>query len=372
MKTKFLLAVAAVAMEATSVAYATQWTSGSSLGPHVANTSNKGSLLIFPLVTIDPSIASDTTVQISNDQITPVVVECEYINQQKARVDFIFTLSGKATASWDVGADQGDTFTPPQFPGAGPYPQFGNSTTGELVCFAVNNLNKTNSIVFNYLSGTATVNAVGSAIKYSAWSFLGYGSNGDPTTDGYSTGTGTLALTGGLGGDYDACPLFNETPFVANHATVGNVTTIGNYLAVSSCNQDLRRNFQVHTTNLVFNVSNSMEVGYSGANICVDSTALIPLIDSNSSLKSATNFDFSNLGTAGAAYDVTGTASDGATCNKWTFGATQSAGLLGVVARYVTIKGGSPALIGGNTHASTTGTSGFVYWDAGPTAQVVK
>jgi len=53
MKTKFLLAVAAVAMEATSVAYATQWTSGSSLGPHVANTSNKGSLLIFPLVTID-------------------------------------------------------------------------------------------------------------------------------------------------------------------------------------------------------------------------------------------------------------------------------------------------------------------------------
>jgi len=75
----------------------------------------QGSLLIFPLITIDPSIASDTTVQISNDQVSSVVVECEYINEQKARVDFLFTLSGKATASWDVGAVKGDTFTPPRF-----------------------------------------------------------------------------------------------------------------------------------------------------------------------------------------------------------------------------------------------------------------
>ena len=370
MKTKMLLTAAAVALGATTVAYA--WTPGPSLGPYVVNTTNKGSLLIFPLITIDPSIASDTTVQISNDQVSSVVVECEYINEQKARVDFLFTLSGKATASWDVGAVKGDTFTPPAFPGAGPYPAFGTAQTGELVCFAVKDQNKSSSIVFNHLSGTATVNAVGSAIKYSPWSFRAYGTGGDPTADGWSTGTGTLWLTGGKGGDYDACPLYDQTPFVANGASVGNVTTQQNYLAVSSCNQDLRLNFDVHTTDLVFNIFNAKEVGYSDANVCVDSTALIPLIDSNTNVSSVTNFDFSNLGTAGAAYDVQGNASDGTTCSKWTFGATQSAGLLGVVARYVTVKGGSPALIGGNLYASSTGTSGFVYWDAGSSAQVKK
>jgi len=106
------------------------------------------------------------------------------------------------------------------------------------------------------------------------------------------------ALDGRNGGDYDACPLYDQTPFVANGASVGNVTTQQNYLAVSSCNQDLRLNFDVHTTDLVFNIFNAKEVGYSDANVCVDSTALIPLIDSNTNVSSVTNFDFSNLGTA--------------------------------------------------------------------------
>jgi hypothetical protein len=77
---------------------------------------------------------------------------------------------------------------------------------------------------------------------------------------------------------------------------VGNVTTQQNYLAVSSCNQNLRLNFQLHTTDLVFNIFSAKEVRYSDANVCVDSTALIPLIDSNTNVNSVTNFDFSNLG----------------------------------------------------------------------------
>ncbi|MFY9627855.1 MAG: hypothetical protein WAK03_06840, partial [Methylocystis sp.] len=77
---------------------------------------------------------------------------------------------------------------------------------------------------------------------------------------------------------------------------MGNVTTQQNYLAVSSCNQNLRLNFQLHTTDLVFNIFSAKEVRYSDANVCVDSTALIPLIDSNTNVNSVTNFDFSNLG----------------------------------------------------------------------------
>jgi len=47
---------------------------------------------------------------------------------------------------------------------------------------------------------------------------------------------------------------------VANGASVGNVTTQQNYLAVSSCNQDLRLNFDVHTTDLVFNIFNAKKL----------------------------------------------------------------------------------------------------------------
>ena len=104
--------------------------------------------------------------------------------------------------------------------------------------------------------------------------------------NGYSTGTGILPLDGRLGERLRRVPAIQRTPFVANGATVGNVTTQPELSGGLQCNQDLRLNFEVHTTDLVFNVFNAMEVGYSDANVCVDSTALIPLNDSNSNLKS--------------------------------------------------------------------------------------
>ena len=79
---------------------------------NVANTSQKGSLLIFPLIVTDPAIldatitpildASDTFIEVSNDETAPVHVECSYINEAKGRVDFDFTLTAKATASWEA------------------------------------------------------------------------------------------------------------------------------------------------------------------------------------------------------------------------------------------------------------------------------
>jgi hypothetical protein len=385
MKTKMLLTAAAVVMGA-SAAHATYGGAPSTpttLGPSVVSTSTKGSLLIFPLITIDPSIAADTTVQISNDAVSgSVTLECKYINEQKARVDFTISLSAKATVSWDVAAAKGDGLTVPPFPGAGPYPAFGSKLTGELICFATTNSSVTGAIAWNHLSGTATVNAVGSAIKYSPYTFRAWASPGVWSKDGDALGysvstpygwTGVLPLDGGLWNSYDAVPAYLETPFVGNGGTVGNVTTQQNYLAVSSAHQDLRLNFDVHTTDLVFNVFNAHEGGLSDGNVCVDSTALISLNDGNpNSVTNVTNFDASSLGTAGGLYDVTGTASDGTTCNKWTFGATENAGLLGVVASYVTVKGGSPALIGGNLYSSTTPAFGYVLYDAGAGIQVKK
>ena len=112
MKTKMLLTAAAVAME--RLRSPTQlWTPVPSLRTACGHYVQQGKLADFSADHHRPSIAADTTVQISNDEVTPVVVECEYINEQKARVDFIFTLSGKATASWDVGAVKGIRSLPP-------------------------------------------------------------------------------------------------------------------------------------------------------------------------------------------------------------------------------------------------------------------
>ncbi len=349
MKAKTLMA-AALAMGVISVASA-------QTAPSVTDTSKKGSLLIFPMINVDPSISADTIVEISNDETSPVQVECEYVNEQKGRVDFSFNMSGKATVSWDVGTATGDGVFPPQFPSYGDYPVYGSLYRGELVCFAVNS-GLTGQIAWNHLHGTATVEAVGSAVKYSPWSFWALDSNGPATDNSWMGTAGNIQLTGAPGA-YDACPLYNTTSFMPNKGTLGSITTNQNYLAVASCNQDLRQDYQIHTTKLLFNVYNAQEQGFSGSYICIDSIAFMPLGDSNTSLTNQTNFDYKTLGTANAMYDVQGIPST--QCTGSYAGAT-SAGLLGVVASYAKISNGTPAVLGSNLH-SAGAQPGFVYWD---------
>src|SRR5215510_11697576 len=86
---------------------------------NVANTSQKGSLLIFPFITIDPVDLDNTFIEISNDETSPVHIECSYVNEAKGRVDFDFTLTAKGTASWD--AFFGDGIGAPPFPTNGTF-----------------------------------------------------------------------------------------------------------------------------------------------------------------------------------------------------------------------------------------------------------
>src|SRR5215469_5913115 len=113
---------------------------------NVANTSQKGSLLIFPAIDVNPLEGGDTIVEMSNDQNASVQIECYYINEQKDRVNFDFTLKAKQTASWSVGTGAGDQVNPPPFPSGGTFnPPPGspflptNPNLGELVCFATDN-----------------------------------------------------------------------------------------------------------------------------------------------------------------------------------------------------------------------------------------
>src|SRR2546430_6397198 len=87
---------------------------------NVANTTQKGSLLIYPAINVDPVDGTDTLIEISNDESLPVQIECYYINEQKDRVNFDFFLTPKQTVSWDVGTGDGE-ISPPPFPGGGSY-----------------------------------------------------------------------------------------------------------------------------------------------------------------------------------------------------------------------------------------------------------
>jgi hypothetical protein len=356
MKTKAFLAAVAFAMTATA-ALAVQSTSTVS----VTNTAKKGSLLVFPLVNIDPNAKADTIIEISNDETASVHVNCYYVNEQKGRVDFDFELSGKATVSWDVLTMKGDGIYPPPFPSYGDYPVFGSIYRGELICFATDQ-GVTNQIAFNHLHGTASILGVGSAVKYSTWDFWALNSDGSgPESDNVVMGwAGTLPLDG-QGGHYDACPLYNTTSFMPNGATLGNLTTGANYLGVASCNQDLRQDYKLHTTKLLFTIWNSHEQSYTGTYYCADSVIFVPLLDSNAKLVNPTNFDYKTLGTPDALYDVQGIPST--ECPTKTYGKTEAAGTLGIVASLVGIAGGAATdLVGSNVHQAGT-IAGFVQWD---------
>jgi len=333
---------------------------------NVANTSQKGSLLIYPLINVDTEDLSNTLIEISNDASSAVHVECFYVNEKKGRVDFDFTLTGKATASWEVLTGSGDISAPP-FPSGGTFTP-GNPARGALICFAVD-AGTQNQISFNHLTGTATQVALldidarqtRQAFRYNAWSFSARSTAGPPQNDNVIQGTpGDLQLTGGGDGTYDACPKYNIVNFMPNGATLNGVTNLDNDLSVVSCNQDLRQDALLHLTKLQFVIWNANEHSFSGTFICADSVTTVAFGsgDRSGGLVNGSNFDFSVLRTDNARYVVRGLAST--QCP-----ASEVAGLLGVATASLQLGLGiglEDAEIGSTTHGAGL-QAGFVLWD---------
>lgn len=341
---------------------------------NVGNTSQKGSLLIFPAIDIDPVDASDTLIEISNDNILPVQLECYYVNERKDRVDFGFLLTPKATASWDVFSGDG-TINPPPFPSGGTFPT-GNPNRGELICFAVD-FAAANQVAFNHLTGTATViHLVDSdatqprqAFRYNGWAFAAEGSFAPPNDYTIMGKPGNLLLTGNGAGTYDACPLYNIASFMPGEGVLpgtgsrlGPVYTADNDLSIVSCNQDLRQDFLLHLTKLQFTVWNSNETMYTGAYVCVDSVEKVGLDpeDAPAGFVASSNFTYGTLRTANARLQVQGVLSTQCV-------GSENAGLLGVLSSSVTLDGDTSEdqELGSTTQGAGT-QSGFVLWDASP------
>jgi hypothetical protein len=361
---------------------------------NIANTSQKGSLLIWPLINVDPENSSDSFIEISNDNISSVHVECEYVNEQKGRVDFDFTLTPKQTLSWEVLNGSGNGFIAvPPFPYGGNFYQLGSDRYGELVCFAVD-AGSAHQIAFNHLTGTATVvdfydgdaEQTSQAFRYNAWAFAarcsGTGCVGGLAADNTVQGTaGRLSLTGGGNGTYDACPLYNIANFMPNGSYLGpsgySLRTIDNDLAVASCNQDLRQDFNVHITKLQFTVWNEIENSFTGAFQCVDSTDFVGLsYADNESLVNPHNFDYSTLGTPNARFQVQGVKStqcalivpNPAKPSTNIIIPSENAGLLGVLTSSTVVSSDSVSSETNELGSTTFGAgleAGYVLWDPG-------
>ncbi len=355
---------------------------------NVGNTSQKGSLLIFPLIdtrSVAPDEATTTLIDISNDEISGTYVACYYINDNKARIDFHFYITAKQTMSWDVVSHQGTIVTPP-FPTGGPFAQ-GDPALGELICFATDAA-RSQQVRFNHLTGVATVvqqetedgvTQSKHAFKYNAWAFTARSDPGVPPPPDYTpVGTaGRLDLTGGGLGTYDACPQYligNFSPGGLNAGglpnMVGPVTYLDNDLAISSCNQDLRQDFDINLTKLQFSVWDEAEIEFTGAYQCADSVLTFGVDDGdrvavNSNLD---NFSYATLQTHNARVEIDGVSST--QCP----GSIVS-GLVGVLTTSIGIGTpvsgpveGEDAEIGSTIHGAGN-LPGFVLWD--PAAGVV-
>jgi len=346
----------------------------------VATASKKGSLLVFPLVTIDGQYGTssdwglfgsglfDTVIEIQNNSLsTPAPVTCTYINEQKGRINWSFVITPAGTVTWDVllAAIDPGTVGSAAFPTSGPWQaSWTDPYRGELICF-VTDPTSSFQVPFNELAGTATVFATpgeGSpslpnvAFRYNAWSFLvRQAGSTNPAADSLTTTVGTpgqIILDGGYAGEklfYDACPAQNIQTFIPNGGVlflegtanpggqpVPVIGALDNAVSFSSCQQDLRQDFTIYLTKVQLETWNSQETDHGLSWFCADSTQTIPLDDYNNYLYNPSNFDFGQGGiiktshpgirTPDARYVAVGVSSS--QCNS--YGVTNNTGLLGV------------------------------------------
>jgi hypothetical protein len=336
---------------------------------NVANTSQKGSLLVFPL--IDVRGGNTTTIRLANDANVAVDVKCYYVNQTKFRRDFVFRLTKKAAISFDAQTGAADIIgTLPRFPTeTGLFPNItvppspirpANPFLGELICFAVDQPGAA-QISHNHLSGTATVgtnalpvdSVLQNSYEYTAWAFRARGvGRGNPVGV-----PGNLVL-GGVAGTYDACPAYNIIHLTPTVGIPESTAVVDQRIGVSTCAQDLRQDYIPHYTKLELHIWNAHEVKFTGAWECADSTHSF-LLSQTDTLPD--NLSRETLGTNAAHMQIRGVASTQCITPR----PTETVGLVAVSARVIAVEEGVETPLHGTT-ANTAGVHaipGFVLWD---------
>jgi len=218
----------------------------------VANTSKKGSLLIYPLIKVDPpnGDGNDTIITISNDYPARVYLQCRYQTPNGCECDpFDFSLTANQSIAFS--ARTGKAANGSTISGSKPDPFPANlAPVGELRCWAIQSTGTKTPVSWNHLSGTATLlEGENQSWEYSAWRFaVGYGVKvGTPVPNSTDNGKFALRLTG-TPTSYDACPeklLFNffrqvsdpeDSPYP--YTDTGRDTDAENRITLVPCKQD--------------------------------------------------------------------------------------------------------------------------------------
>jgi hypothetical protein len=330
-----------------------------SAAQNVANTTQKGSLLIFPRIDVlaynpnDPEPGfQDTIISIGNDYYKDVWVKCYWVDSNQEIQDFMFALTPNQVIwfSAQVGTGSAGATVPP-FAGR----------EGELKCWAVDPSGR-QQISFNHLYGTARIYysiTLLAEIEYNAWSFTARGvALGDPV----GPTPGQLDLTGAANG-YDACPQY----LVDNFPTANAQQNLR--LTLVPCKQDLRQDRIPTCTKAKFDVWNENETKFTGSYRCLKCwyEGYLNQIGADGIGYGSANFTMAGLGgNLYGRYRVQGVASTVCTGKiKGCTGVTQVASpFLGVQVREKT-RVGTPFIFmaGGPTFGAGADGSGWIKWD---------
>jgi len=247
-----------------------------SAAPNVASLSNRGSVLIFPLV--DTQNGARTFIKIGNDANAAVDLKCYWVKvdgriavapdceealgeatlaklpPQQAPTDFVLELTRNQAVMFDAatGSNDGD----PRPVRAAPF----GSGIGYLACWAVDANNA--QINWNFLTGQAIVvdgmNTPGRAIEYNAYT-IGARSGSQGAKVGPA---GTLVFDAK---SYDSMPLY----LTYNFPAVGFDGFVNLDLFLLQGSQNFKTMTKAHhVTKANFSVWNENETPFSGVSTC--------------------------------------------------------------------------------------------------------
>jgi hypothetical protein len=356
--------------------------------PNVSNTTNEGSVLVFPY--IDVSEHKDTIIRLQNNYDDIAYVQCYWKNGSKFSNGFGFRLTSGQPISFT--AKTGNGIAPPFPQTAGRlavFPKFQVYDRGELKCWAVNDT-YSQQVYWNHLVGSATVfdYAAQAAWEYSPWHFRALAKTGEPgktLSEGAPVGkAGVIRLNGE---EYDACPAYLLGHFSptdpASQAEMVGVVADGSLkdgrtkLVVATCQQDFRQDKKLSYTKLRFDLWNEDEVRFGQPFHCMNSWAEVYLgsgpygVDEGADL-----FDSETLATSVARFRVEGVESKA--CRPYLPKGARPvpAGLIGILIRSIDVPNDSdqampPVAATTIIPMHTVGTSkaastDAILWDPGP------
>jgi len=322
-----------------------------SAAQNVANTNQKGSLLIWPLVTYSwEGMPTQTIISMGNDYYTEVWVKCYWVTQRQEIQDFMFRLTPNQPIWFSAYTGEGALgVTVPPFDGP----------RGELKCWAVNAVGDS-QISFNHLYGSATILQDGNTgFEYNAWSFTARAPQNAPVGPG-----GVIELTG-RDGAYDACPQYLVENFVAFRETPVEMEPV---VALVPCKQDLRQDRSPTCTKAKFDIWNENETKYTGAWRCLkcwvefalNEIDVAAVTDPAGYGTGADKFTLRGLHTQMARFRVTGQASTQCTGKIAGCSAQTASPFIGVLWHEIR---GDGVWVGTTPHTAGFDGSGFVLWD---------